>query len=185
MTRVVSYFVWNRKPFYTFGWVLGKDWRLAVYIKKQTLKTISVCYRKGEQESDLVPALDDWYQRRQAKARAESRYITQQQNNRVKGVFLFPMTGNVPTVVCVCFLTRAYECKILYCKYCMKFLFNDWLSSVAEKNNKNTIKTVFGTSVFLYSMLSTFLRGVIENFFLQLFHTLFVWCDDFLVPAGA
>lgn len=78
----------------------------------------------------------------------------------------------------VCFLTCAYGCKILDCKYCIKFLFNDW-SSVSEKTpNKNSIKMVFGMSVFLYLMPGSFIRGVDENFLLKLFHILFLWYDE-------
>lgn len=100
---------------------------MSLFKKKHiSLKTIKIGYRKGERRSDLVPDLAGVYQIWQAKARAESRYITQRQkNNRVKGAFLLhrllPRTGNVSTVAFVCFLTCG--CKILDCKYCIKFLF--------------------------------------------------------------
>lgn len=74
-------------------------------------------------------------------------------NNRVKGAFLLhrllPRTGNVSTVVFVCFLTCTYRCKILVCKYCIQFLFKVW-SSIATQNNKNSIVKVFGMSVFIF-----------------------------------
>lgn len=114
--------------------------KVYIYIKK---KKIGVCYKKkGEQRSELVPAVADGYQRLQAKARIKTRYIMQQQNYGVTGAFffLFFIFINLFFFYCtdssqglemflqwcfVCFLTCAYGCKILDCKYCIKFLFND------------------------------------------------------------